>query len=276
MNRFGIRQASASRAGISGSPSQPAVRFRRLAILGGHHRPDAQPEVSVHPGGTVHAGRDRGIERCDAAYSQQLLHSHRRRSEHDRADDRAVDHSGARDWILPAGQDDAAVGVPSAGADVRAGRRKLCLVDVQHQLLLSETHAGAGTRVKCRTGQCRRHDHADPGSAGDDFRAFRCSGRRLDDARDLFRDADRKDPGGLRDLDPERRLRLATDPRATDDHRLVRHEQHSHRARVAAHRLDRRGVRQDHRHAGDRVRHVVHRPVCDTARALRASTRRAG
>ena len=51
-----------------------------------------------------------------------------------------------------------AVGLPAAGFPVRPGGRQLRLVDVEHQLLLPQTYAGAEPRTQRRTGQ-RRCDH---------------------------------------------------------------------------------------------------------------------
>ncbi len=147
-------------------------------------------------------------------------------------------------------QGHAAVGVPAPRLPVWPRRRQLRVVDVEHQLLLPQAHAGAGARPQRGARQRRRDHDAAPDPARDDPGDVR---RRLDGARTDFRHVDRQDRRRHRDVDPERRIRVADLPDTARLRRVVRDEQHPHRRGVTEHRRHDHGVRQGHWHvAGGR------------------------
>ena len=240
----------------------PAVRLRGLALLGDHHRPDDQPEVSLQPVRTVHPCRYCRAERRDPADPLVLLHPHCRRPQYHIPHDGPADHSRGGHRLPAAGSGHTAVAVPGHGAAVGLRRRQLRVLDVEHLVLLPEERAGLLARHERRARQFRRHHDADPGPPRHDGRGLRRLGAH---PRQQLGHAGRKDTGGNRDLHPQRRLHLGCHPDPPGDRRLVRHEQHHRGTCLSGPRLDHRRLRQDPGHAGRRARHRRRRPVAAAA-----------
>ncbi len=122
-----------------------------------------------------------------------------------------------KDWPL--------VGIPADGALVWCRRRQLRQLDVEHQHVLSEAAARHGFGYQRRSGQLRRHQHADRDSAGDDGGLVRGVRWRADDAVERQRLDLRQDRGRHANLDSERWFCMGAVAGAAVDPVLVRHEQ---------------------------------------------------
>lgn len=144
---------------------KPAVGVRRVDILERHHQRHAgtarrrrQSLQLYRPrrkaanrsrvsGATLHASRGRRAVWCDATHSQLVHDRDLRRSQREVHDHALLDPSCTRHRICPQRPLDTILHLRAASCLVWRGRRRVCVLHVQHQLLFPETHARSFART---------------------------------------------------------------------------------------------------------------------------------
>ena len=127
----------------------------------------------------VHAAGGRRPDRRDPSHPQLVHDRDLRGAQRQVHDDAAALVARARRRHRAAEPRHAVLHLHHPGGARRCRRRRVRLVDVQHQLLLSKEAAGARARSKRRARQPRRQPDAVPHPVGGHLRAVRSARRRI-------------------------------------------------------------------------------------------------